>query len=175
MFSCDSVDVCGCLDVPQIGPWYEDLCALAENFTATNATAFATATTNDDLLDKVDVFAVMIAILTAIAMVTLIWLSVLFARYRKRNAVVGALEKNIAVAQRENEEVQANLEEKLHDLERDADEALRRRAQEAEAREGALLPRAQSAEARVQDTLKQKEAALARERLSNEMRKSVRK
>ena len=91
MFSCDSADVCArdCLDVPQIGPWYEDLCALAENFTATNATAFAVnATTNDDVLDKVDVFAVMIAILTAIAMVTLIWLSVMFSRSRKRNLVV---------------------------------------------------------------------------------------
>ena len=87
VFSCDSPDVCECLDIPQIGPWYEGLCALAENFTATNATAFA-ATTNDGVLDKVDVFAVMIAILTAIAMVTLIWLSVMFSRSRKRNLEV---------------------------------------------------------------------------------------
>ena len=91
VFSCDSTDVCArdCLDVPQIGPWYEDLCALAENFTATNATAPLVAATNDDnALDQVDVFAVMIAILTAIAMVTLIWLSVMFSRSRKRNLVV---------------------------------------------------------------------------------------
>ena len=170
--TCASSNACECLDKPQFEAWFANEC----NQTAANQTSQdAQAKASEDMFKNVDGFTIIIAIVTGIAMAALIWLSVMFSRYRKRNKVVGALEENIAVAQRESEEVQANLEEKLHDLERDADEALRRRAQEAEAREGALLLRAQSAEARAQDALKQKEAALSRERLSNEMRKSVRK
>ena len=102
---------------------------MAKNHTATNATAFA-ANDNNDVLDKVDVFAIMIAILTAIAMVTLIWLSVLFARYRKRNKVVVMLQGSMALANEQkakaeafNKELKASLKRAQKEVDKAAGNA----------------------------------------------------
>ena len=111
VFSCESTDVCECLHVTQFREWYEKLCALPKNYTATNVTT----NVDDDMLDKVDVLAVIIAILTAIAMVTLIWLSVILSRYRRRNQVVVMLEGEMKAAQQSMSEVKRVNSEALAD------------------------------------------------------------
>ena len=100
VFSCASDDVCECLHLDQFGPWYGDVCesaALGKNHTK-NYTLVSTNVSESNVLDEVDVFSIMSAILTAVAMVALIWLSVLFARYRSKNQILAAAveEKELA-------------------------------------------------------------------------------
>ena len=59
------------------------------------------------MFKNVDGLTILIAILTGIAMTTLIWLSVMFARYRKRNQVVVMLEGGIEAAQKAVADVEA--------------------------------------------------------------------
>ena len=91
--TCESENVCECLDKPLFDEWFAQEC----NLTATNQTA-AKKTDDTDLFKNVDGVAVLIAIVTGIAMAALIWLSVMFSRYRKRNQVVVMLEGGMEAA-----------------------------------------------------------------------------
>ena len=88
--TCDSDNVCECLDKPQFEAWFAGEC----NQTATNQTSQAQDT--EDVFKNVDGFTVIIAIVTGIAMSALIWLSVMFARYRRRNHVIVVLTHELA-------------------------------------------------------------------------------
>ena len=85
----------------------------------------------------------MIAIVTGIAMAALIWLAVMFARFRKRNAKVVSVEAEVANAHGivilRNQELESaataieDLQDKLEGAEKNADQALLTRARSAEA------------------------------------------
>ena len=101
--TCDSESVCECLDKPLFEAWFTQEC----NLTATNQTTPAMMTDDTDLFKNVDGVTVLIAIVTGIAMTALIWLSVMFSRYRKRNQVVVMLEGGMEAAQQKVEEAEA--------------------------------------------------------------------
>jgi len=101
--TCDSENVCECLDKPQFEAWFAQEC----NLTATNQTTAAMMTDDTDLFKNVDGATVLIAIVTGVAMTALIWLSVMFSRYRKRNQVVAMLEGGMEAAQQKVEEAEA--------------------------------------------------------------------
>ena len=66
------------------------------------------------MFKNVDSLAILTAIVTGIAMAALIWLSVMFARHRKRNKVVVMLSHGMKAAQQAAEEAEAiNLELKV--------------------------------------------------------------
>ena len=72
------------------------------------------------MFTNIDPLAIIIALVTGLAMLALISLSVLFVRYRKRNKVVMSLESASALAtlknKRQNSQI-ARLEEAKRDLE----------------------------------------------------------
>ena len=110
--TCDSSSVCDCLDKPQFREWFANDC----NQTTTNQTQTSPTTDTDDLFQNVDGFTVIIAMVTGIAMTSLIWLSVMFSRYRSRNQVVVMLEggmeaakQAVADAEAFNKELKASL------------------------------------------------------------------
>ena len=101
--TCDHDDVCKCLDKPQFDEWFAGEC----NQTAvSNQTGQAQATT-EDMFKNVDGFTIVIAIVTGIAMAALIWLSVMFSRYRRRNQVVVLLEGGIELANQQKADAEA--------------------------------------------------------------------
>ena len=120
--TCTSGYVCDCLDEPQFVEWYAVDCAIAGNTTsppvADNMTwvptvASKTLLPNEPraLFANVDPLSITVAFATAIAMFSLIALSVLFARFRKRNIKVQSLESGIEVANEEKAKAEAcNLE-----------------------------------------------------------------
>ena len=95
IFSCDSSYVCDCVKQPQYVEWLADDCSF--NSTA-NFTAAQDDDDSNDMFHNVDPLAVIVAVVTGFAMLALIWLAVLFARYRKRNAKVVSAEAEVADA-----------------------------------------------------------------------------
>ena len=93
--------VCECLDEPQFAEWFADECG---NQTLTNLTK--TGNASEDMFKDVDSTAILVAIVTGIAMAALIWISVLLVRYRKRNNEIGALQISVAKAQSNASEAQ---------------------------------------------------------------------
>ena len=59
------------------------------------------------MFKNVDGPTILIAVVTGVAMTALIWLSVMFARYRKRNQVVVMLEGGMEVAKQAVADVEA--------------------------------------------------------------------
>ena len=95
---CDSNFVCNCLADPLFTVWYAEDCAAS----SINNTSSASNTTGPTgLFDSVDLLSILIAIVTGMAMLVLIALSVLYARYRKKSNVVKALAASIRNAQNE--------------------------------------------------------------------------
>ena len=132
--SCDSGNACDCLDLPQFAEWYEADCSAANatDKTGSMSSNYTAATTaaNDEapsLLHNVDPLTILVAIVTGMAMLALIALSVLFARYRKRNAKVQSLESGIEFANKEKDRAEAfNLELKrsLQRAQKEVDKAV---------------------------------------------------
>ena len=71
--------MCDCLGKRQFEEWFANEC----NQTATNQTQTSSTTDNNDMFKNVDGPTILIAVVTGVAMTTLIWLSVMFARFRK--------------------------------------------------------------------------------------------
>ena len=96
--TCDSTFVCDCVEQPQFADWYALDCAFASNSSAFNTTAAKNAsspsivTLESDMFENVSALSILVAIVTGAAMLALIALSVLFARYRKRSKIVVQLE-----------------------------------------------------------------------------------
>ena len=143
--SCDSNFVCGCVDQSQFAEWYALDCTAASNSTfsdnatgVTNATILDTTQTppSTTMFDNVDPFLILVSLVTGLAMLALIALSVLFARYSKRNKVVVMLEGGIELANEQkanaeafNKELKASLERAQKEVDKavvgDADELLK--------------------------------------------------
>ena len=111
--------MCDCLEDPLFTEWYDEDCASSNNASsASNATGVGSITNATSLkvpsvglFDDVDPLSILVAIVTGMAMLALIALSVLFARYRKRNAKVQSLESGIELANEEKAKAEAfNLE-----------------------------------------------------------------
>ena len=77
--ACESSSVCDCLGKRQFEKWFANEC----NQTATNQTQTSSTTDNNDMFKNVDGPTILIAVVTGVAMTALIWLSVMFARFRK--------------------------------------------------------------------------------------------
>ena len=109
--SCGSSFVCDCVDQPQFEEWYALDCAAAAASNTSfsiNATTgvsdintTALGTTPSTMFDNVKPLSILVALVTGLAMLALIALSVLFARYRKRNKVVVDLTKQAKDAKEE--------------------------------------------------------------------------
>lgn len=122
--------MCECLDEPQFAAWFTREC----NLTATTNNTQA-ASTNTDMFKNVESITVLVAIMTGIAMTALIWLSVMFSRYRKRNQVVVQLEAGMAAAKKAvadanayNKELKASLYRAQKEVDKavgDADDLLK--------------------------------------------------
>ena len=135
--------MCDCVDQPQFAEWYALDCAAASNSTfndnatgVTNATILdTTQTPSTTLFANVDPFLILVSLVTGLAMLALIALSVLFARYSKRNKVVVMLEGGIAFANKQkanaeafNKELKASLERAQKEVDKavgNADELLK--------------------------------------------------
>ena len=100
------------MDQSQFEEWYAlDCAAAASNSTFsinattgvsdTNTTALGTTPHPSTMFDNVNLLSIIVALVTGLAMLALIALSVLFARYRKRNKVVVALTKQAKDAKKE--------------------------------------------------------------------------
>ena len=207
--SCPSSFVCDCTDLqPQFfGEWYALDCAIASeitlNDTATTTNATSASIINATALDKapstmfnnVNPLAILVALVTGLAMLALISLSVLFARYRRRNLKVIAVEAEVADAQGvvrlQNKEIQAaaaameDIQDQLAGAEKNADQALLRRAQSAEAKAQETLQllhaEKEAAEEGARQLLQDERAAVlnravstTRERLGASQRKKLR-
>ena len=113
--TCASGYVCDCVDQPQYTPWVGSACG---NGSAAAQTGNGTAN-DESLFRNVDGLVLVVAVVTGLAMLALISLSVLFARYRKRAVQVAALADAkvnsqsladaLAFAERENLELKASL------------------------------------------------------------------
>ena len=136
--------MCDCVDQPQFAKWYALDCAAASNSTfndnatgVTNATNLDTTETSPSttMFDNVDPFLILVSLVTGLAMLALIALSVLFARYSKRNKVVVMLEGGIELANEQkanaeafNKELKASLERAQKEVDKavgNADELLK--------------------------------------------------
>ena len=114
--SCDSNFVCDCIELPQFAEWYNTTLCTSNSTSlasATNASSVIASTLGDvppsiALFANVDPLAILVAVVTCLAMLALISLSVLYARYRKRNTTVGVLQKDIQRAQSAASEAQAD-------------------------------------------------------------------
>ena len=128
--------MCECLDQPQFEEWYALDCAAAAGSNSTfsinattgvsdiNTTALGTTPHPSTMFDNVKPLSILVALVTGLAMLALIALSVLFARYRKRNQVVDMLshgmeaaQQSFARVQRENKQIErekAALQDKLY-------------------------------------------------------------
>ena len=143
----------------------------------------------------VETLSILVAIVTGFAMLALVALSVLFARYRKRNKVVGALAAEVADAQgvvvlRDHELQSAtaaieNIQGQLEDAEKNADQALLLRAQSAEAETQSALRLLESEKAAAKEGARQliqhertaahkRAVSTTRQRLGSNQRKSLR-
>jgi hypothetical protein len=96
IFSCDSSYVCDCVEQPQYSAWFIEVC----NTSAPSTNRTGVDDEADGMFDSVNPLTVIVGLVTGLAMLALIALSVLFARYRKRNNIVGALEASVATAQK---------------------------------------------------------------------------
>ena len=125
IFTCSSPHECECLHLPQIGPWYEDLCSMAgTNSTLThidgdgagdalgNVTNHVHIMSNGPLATRVDPLGTidwqgaLLAMLCSLAGGAVLWLSVLYARTRKRMLKVHQLEGELMSADAELLEAQ---------------------------------------------------------------------
>ena len=79
---CNGASPCDCLDNEVFTDWYSKICS-----NATNATTNLT-TKVDAVFDRVDSFSIFLALCTGVAMVAIIFLSVLFSRYRRKQREV---------------------------------------------------------------------------------------
>ena len=124
ILSCDSSYVCDCVEQPQYTEWLAEEC----NATAANHSSAVYDETDDGgVFDGIDPLAIVVALVTGLAMLALISLSVLFARYRKRNVKVESLVGGLALAHREKEKAEAfNLELKrsLQRAQKEVDKAV---------------------------------------------------
>ena len=106
--SCNSNYVCDCLEQPQFVKWYASVCT-----TSTKANVSRTSVGDfiveppPALFGNVDPLSILVALLTGMAMFVLIALSVLFARYRKRNQVVAQLEDGIVAAEQATQDAKS--------------------------------------------------------------------
>ena len=103
---CDSGNACDCLELPQFAEWYEADCVGANANISSNYTS---AASNDapPLLQNVKPYSILVAIVTGMAMLALIALSVLYVRFTKRNKIVVALEVSVEAAQQKIQEAEA--------------------------------------------------------------------
>ena len=77
-----TIDVCECLDEPHIKQWYAPYCENAtQAYNGTRATSNLTWVA-DVAFEQVNTVTILMALLTGLAMVALIWLAVMFARFR---------------------------------------------------------------------------------------------
>ena len=91
VFVSNSADVCDCLDEPHIGQWLSPYCANAtaahseDNSTSNNQSTVDQVSwePTNSTFDQVDAVTVLMALVTGLAMVFMIWLAVMFARYRR--------------------------------------------------------------------------------------------
>ena len=114
--SCDSGNPCDCLDLPQFAEWFEAECWAANaNFTSNFTSTSAAVNDAPALLQNVNPYSILVAIVTAMAMLSLIALSVLYVRFQKRNKVVAVLKDSVMVAQQSVVRVQLQNKQALAD------------------------------------------------------------
>jgi len=116
--------------------WYGEAC---------NSTGLGniTATTSHSTFENVDPVPVLVALVTGLAMLALISLSVLFSRYRKRNVVVVSLQSSIKNASRDRLEMEASNQARdleLADLKRSLAKAQQMVVKAMESEESMLKP-----------------------------------
>ena len=95
--------MCDCVEQSQFTLWYAADCAAANNSTTSNKTATSNlsnssssfANLESNMFENVSALSILLGITTGFAMLALIALSVLFARYRKRQHTVVALQDGI--------------------------------------------------------------------------------
>ena len=121
--SCSSGYVCDCIEQPHFAGWYDDFCkAGSGGINTTNATAASAefSAAGSDMFASIDPLTIVVAVLTGIAMLTLIALSVLFARYRKRTHAVASMQVELhrvqskfKVSEEEHEQARRLIQEQL--------------------------------------------------------------
>ena len=106
--------MCDCVDQLQFTEWYEEECKNAANSTVFEPTFNTTApysefakADSDYMFQNIDPLSIIVALVTGLAMLALIALSALFARYRKRQSVVASLECGNAQLKSEFQEAKA--------------------------------------------------------------------
>ena len=139
--TCNSAYVCECLEEPQFAEWFARDCNVSStafgNNVTTNSTSTSRSTDAEDetstLFDNVDPLSLLAAVVTGMAMLALIALSVLFARYRKRNQVVATLGDLVELANKEKANAEAfnkELKASLARAQKEVDKAVGAEAEE---------------------------------------------
>lgn len=88
---CNRASPCDCLDNDVFRGWYSDACGTSSitNSTAVNATANNSSTPIESaVFENVDAVSIFLALCTGIVMVAIIFLSVLYSRYRRRQTEI---------------------------------------------------------------------------------------